>query len=285
MPKGDFKALKAECASEFELYRGPREWKPGLNTHRFNMEEALSRIEGDYILILEDDDYYAPTYIEEMVKLLSQADIVGEVNAKYYNLKIPGFRQMGNTHHASLAQTGITKDALPYLQAAVDSGELYFDIHLWRAAFQHKIPMRIFANKNLCVGMKGLPGRAGIGAGHRMEGYRKDYGLEKLTEWLGADAEIYKPFITENYDRPERKLLPRKSPPTARFAVPGAGNGQTNERPALRGNVTGASIPQQQRPSPSSSGTKHLLPGTSGMPESVQGSVWVKGRAPAKPAA
>ena len=66
-----------------------------------------------------------------------------------------------------------------------------------------------------------------------------DYGLEKLTEWLGADAEIYKPFITENYDRPERKLLPRKSPPTARFAVPGAGNGQTNERPALRGNVTG----------------------------------------------
>ena len=73
------------------------------------MEEALSRIEGDYILILEDDDYYAPTYIEEMVKLLSQADIVGEVNAKYYNLKIPGFRQMGNTHHAPLLRPELLK--------------------------------------------------------------------------------------------------------------------------------------------------------------------------------
>ncbi len=187
---------------EMELYAGPVKWKINFNTQRFNMSEALSHVKGDKILVIEDDEYYKPTYIEEMSKLLDVVPVAGEGNAKYFHLGVPGFKEMNNYRHASLCQTGLRKEMLPYLERAVDSGELYFDIHFWKAVDAAKVPSAILAEKNLCIGIKGMPGRENLGAGKRLRDYQLDPNLVKLKEWLGADADNYLPYIKKRtYER------------------------------------------------------------------------------------
>lgn len=179
----------------FELYAGPRKWEEGINTQRGNLEKALEHVKGDYILVIEDDECYHPQYVEMMVKYLRFAEIVGESNAKYYNLAIPGFQEMGNFRHASLCQTGIRASLLSMLKKAVGSGQLYFDIHLWGQVHEKRTPCVLFSNANLCISMKNMPGRPGIGIGHQIKGYHVDPKLVKLDEWCGAYASNYHPFI------------------------------------------------------------------------------------------
>lgn len=180
---------------ECEMYAGPQIWQVDLNTQRGNTLEALKYVKGDKVIIFEDDDWYSPTYLQEMVDLLDHAPIVGEANSKYYHIGLPGWKENHNVGHSSLCQTGIRKELLPHLKLAVDSGELYFDIHLWRQVREQKIPHILFAEKNLCIGIKGMPGRTGIGSGHKIKDYFLDPNLVKLKEWLGADAANYFPFI------------------------------------------------------------------------------------------
>lgn len=182
------------------------------------MEEALSHVKGDCVAIIEDDDYYAPNYLENMVRALETADLVGLSNNKYYNLNIPGFREMGNFRHSSLCSTALKASILPMLQAAVDSGELYFDVHLWQAAIQNKVHFTLIANSTLCIGIKGMPGRPGVGVGHRNTGYSIDTNLAKLKEWLGNDAaELYMPYIKKVITAPVKQVA---TPKPAAKAVP-----------------------------------------------------------------
>jgi hypothetical protein len=45
---------------------------------------------------------------------------------------------------------------------------------------------------NTVVGIKGLPGRKGLGLGHRPDHrFTPDPDFAKLREWIGADAEHY----------------------------------------------------------------------------------------------
>jgi hypothetical protein len=190
----------------YELYAGPQKWQEGLNTQRSNMVEALSHVKGDYILIMEDEDFYKPDYIEVMMKLLQSTDIVGGANSRYYHVGVPGWKEMHNYNHASLCETGLKKKVLPLLLDAVNSGELFFDVCLWRKVHEKKIPYILHAESNLVVGMKGMPGRAGIGVGHKVKDYLIDSGMLKLKEWLGADADNYLPFIKSRvYERRDTK--------------------------------------------------------------------------------
>lgn len=180
---------------KIRYFRGPRKWEEGLNTQRFNMEEAIKHVRSDYVFFLEDDDLYKPRYIDIMLNLLWYADIAGEAKSKYYHLGIPGFKEMHNYRHASLCQTAIKRSLLPMVKAAVDSGELYFDIHLWNQVHANRIPYILLAESNLVIGIKGMPGRAGIGVGHKNKDYLLDPGLVKLKEWCGEYASNYSDFL------------------------------------------------------------------------------------------
>lgn len=193
-----------------EYYKGPRIWSQGVNTHRFNMEMALSKVKGQVIINFEDDDHYAPTYIETMLSILQYADIVGESNVKYFNLQVPGYKEMRNYTHSSLCSTAVTRKAVPLLAEAVNSGDLYFDIVLWKKAHEAKIPMALYSNLNLVVGIKGMPGRPNIGAGANKKDYLVDQKLVKLQEWIGEDAaDNYLPFARKLNER--RNTSPGKS--------------------------------------------------------------------------
>lgn len=177
--------------------RGPRVWQAGLNTQRFNMEEAMKHLPSDtgYIFVIEDDDYYAPNYIEVMVGLLRHAEIAGLSNSRYYGLHVPGSITMHNYGHASLSQTAIRASLIPELISSINSGDLYIDIVLWRQAREKFKSLVLLANTSLSVGIKGMPGRMGITGSHRDRKYFHDPVQAVLKSWLGADFALYTPYI------------------------------------------------------------------------------------------
>lgn len=175
-----------------------------------NIKTALKYIKGDVILFIEDDEYYAPRYIETMLEKIQNYEIVGLCRSKYYNLRTKRYYVNPNLGHASLAQTGLKVKNLRVLESVID-GDAFIDVRLW-AAFGGKsrsdnkmiVPAKGIQVGNgkgilfddglkdcLYVGMKGMPGRVGIGAGHRSNGGIPDRNNEMLKIWMPNDYETY----------------------------------------------------------------------------------------------
>lgn len=174
-----------------EMYKGPKPWRQGINTQRPNMDEALKYVKGDVIFTIEDDDCYAPNYIEMMIFFLQKFDVVGQANSRYYNIKERQYKEWNNYRHCSLNETALKKSKLDLLDRAVNSGNMYFDIALWEIVRNEKHSHLIFSHLGLVTGMKGLPGKAGIGGGHhdlKEQGFKADSLFEKLREWVGPDS-------------------------------------------------------------------------------------------------
>jgi len=57
-----------------------------------NMYDALIRTKYHKILVMEDDDWYHPTYVEIMWKRLHKKQLVGEIPATYYHIKDQSYR-------------------------------------------------------------------------------------------------------------------------------------------------------------------------------------------------
>lgn len=187
----------------YHYVRPEKLWRPGINTQRLNLDLALPLVTGDKIFFIEDDDYYAPNYLEFYSHLLNHFNVVGETNAKYYNLKYQCYKEMGNYKHSSLCQTAITKKALPLMDEAINSGELYIDTVFWEKVKRKNLSHLLFYDANLSIGIKGMPGREGIGIGHTPKGFISDTQLSKLKMWIGAEAKAYEPFIP-------RAIMPAK---------------------------------------------------------------------------
>lgn len=187
--------------------RGPKIWQPRFNMQRLNMMAALEKVEGDYIFIIEDDDAYKPTYLEVMLKLLKQFPIVGEGGANYYHIANRMYKEHRNFKHASLCQTGLIAAALPILDQAVNSGEIYFDVVLWKLAHENGYKPLLFLGQNLVTGIKGMPGRGNIGVGGLPKDYIKDPDFSKLKELVGdRDANFYI-NLTKNKELWKDKML------------------------------------------------------------------------------
>jgi len=191
----DYQKEPTKCTMGQEYVPGPLQWKDGINTQRPNMDVGLARAKGDFIFVFEDDDWYAPTYIETMLWLLEKYPVVGEGNNKYYNIKTQSFKEWNNFKHASLCSTALRKSHQELLYKAIHSGELFMDINFWLRCRHQNVPAVIFMNVNLGVGMKGLPGRHGIGAGHdpATQGFSPDKDWQQLESWIGkTDTQVYK---------------------------------------------------------------------------------------------
>ena len=158
-------------------------WTAGKNTQARNLAAGLAVIgNGERVAVWEDDDYYAPGYLADVDRWLESADIVGEPRARYYNVATGKGRQLHNDKHASLCSTAVKGEGLALLRHAVKRRQTYIDMDLWR---QHA-SKRLFPTAHV-VGIKGLPGRGGIGVGHR-----DDFGHAiNLRDWIGEDAALY----------------------------------------------------------------------------------------------
>lgn len=176
------------------LYRQPKRDDP-KHTLNLNMEMALWNSWGDVILFMEDDEYYAPGYVEAVVNKIQGHEIAGICKSKYYNVAHSRYFINPNMKHASLAQTCIVKEAIPILDSVL-RGDPFIDIRLWSAmGLKESGGKGVLFNDGikdcLYVGIKGMPGRKGIGAGHKPASGILDKGNLVLKAWMPRDYQVY----------------------------------------------------------------------------------------------
>lgn len=163
-------------------------WQPGMNTQALNLLAGLDWVgPDDKVVIVEDDDHYAPDWLAHVDKQLDGFELVGEMRARYYNTAQMRGRQLQNEKHASLCATALQGAAIDQLRQLCLPDVTFIDMHLWRGTAIKKL-----FTGNRVVGIKGLPGRGGIGMGHKPD-FRgtPDPSGELLRSWIGQDAEAY----------------------------------------------------------------------------------------------
>lgn len=166
-----------------EVVRPQPYWEPGQNTQARNLAAGLAVIRNDArVAVIEDDDYYGPGYLSDVDRWLDRADLVGESHARYFNVATGRGRAMSNDRHASLCSTAVKGTGLAALRIAVKRRRTFIDVDLWSM----HVPKALFHTEHV-VGIKGLPGRGGIGGGHR-DTFGKPM---RLSDWLGEDANLY----------------------------------------------------------------------------------------------
>lgn len=171
-----------------EVLRPEPFWQPGQNTQSRNLRAAFDCIsDEERIVFIEDDDWYSPNWLAIVDTQLAQADLVGERLAFYYNIRLKQYQQLRNGSHSSLCSTAIKGKAIAIFKSVCQANHKFIDIALWRTP----MPRRLFTSWEV-IGIKGLPGRGGIGMGHQAQPHFKpDPSGAVLRKMVGADADLY----------------------------------------------------------------------------------------------
>ena len=163
-------------------------------------------IKTDSVAIIEDDDWYAPNYLEYMVGKLSQGDIVGEGRTIYYNVALRRWAVHTNMTHCSLCATGFNRRTFQAFYNEAACLDPFVDMRFWERASQRFTRLIYDPDRQLCgrtfVGIKGMPGKRGYSTSHNPDdpNHRnafQDLDLTKLRSWIGDDADAYAPFYVQ----------------------------------------------------------------------------------------
>ena len=168
-------------------------WEAGQNTQQANLQAGIVRYRQlghkTPIVFVEDDDWYHPNWLSKCAEELKYAPLVGEKRARYYQILYAGYNQFENNRHACLRASAIRGSAIDYFENLIRTYHKYYDMKMW-AEFR---PWHLFQG-NLTLGIKGLPGRAGITDWHRLRGDRMDPCDKVLREWVGEDFPMYERY-------------------------------------------------------------------------------------------
>lgn len=153
------------------------------------------------VFIIEDDDYYKANYLTEMVNRMANFSLIGETNTIYYNVKFRQYCDNNNRQHSSLFQTAFSVDIIPLVLTCLN--HKFIDAELW-AKCQNKY---LFHAGMLSLGIKGMAGRGGIGAGHgRGMAFLNDSAGQYLNQIIGEDARRYEQYYSSN-SVPQHRLF------------------------------------------------------------------------------
>jgi hypothetical protein len=199
--------------------RAPWTWTEGMNTQAALMALGLRRAmehgaEQRPVLIVEDDDYYPKQYLVSMEdgfrKVRPECAAVGYMRAWYYDVRARTWKAMYNIAHASLCETGVIGRAVHELLRICDERARhphrkgFIDIDLWNRMHQMYRKGIVYLMDQVPgarpIGIKGMPGRAGVGSGDRPNGgWTPDHDLAWLRRHIGdEDAEAYRRFGTDH---------------------------------------------------------------------------------------
>ena len=189
-----------------KIYPTPK-WKQGENTQARNIREGLKvikKLKPEIIFIIEDDDYYRPCYLSEMVKRMGTYDLIGESHTVYYNAVSRRYHVNENKEWSSLFQTAFKPSLIPKFDLCY--GRKFIDHHLFNIT-ENKLTFRA---GNLGVGMKGMPGRGGIGAGHDILSLTPDLDMSVLKAFIGSDSVYYERFYNPEEVAKQEKIHAKK---------------------------------------------------------------------------
>ena len=136
-------------------------WQPGQNTQARNLLAGLDRVqEGVKVVVIEDDDMVAPYWLSQCAEWLDHDDLVGEAPTLYRHVN--GREKLMNNKTPSLCQTAMKGPAIDRFRRVLETHKTAIDFNLWKGGG------KVYPNSGGVIGIKGLPGRPGIGIGHRM---------------------------------------------------------------------------------------------------------------------
>jgi len=174
----------------------PYDEKPDL-TQRVRLGFETLRHEVDCVLIMENDDYYCPNYIESMVygwDKMNRPEIFGINSTIYYHIKTKEYRILQHNKRASLMSTLISTNAR--FEWCADN-EVFLDIKLWGQLEGATVKQDL--DRPLAIGIKHGQGLCG-GTGHTTLRYKE----------TDSDDSYLKQRVTEdsfNFYRQVAKLL------------------------------------------------------------------------------
>lgn len=164
--------------------------RPVPLSFRGNVCAGLCRVETERVAIWEDDDFYPPDWLQFLIDQFDAgAELIGQARAKYYHLPTRRYRIMKNHAHASLCQSAFVRRISDWLDHRCRTrGGTFIDLDLWK---RWRVPgtQAFLADASTVIGIKGLPGKSGIGIGHRLgDGNRFDADGSILRSWCGDEA-------------------------------------------------------------------------------------------------
>lgn len=197
--------IPLEDTEGFEYYR--REPQPNDYKHTLclNLALALTKVKYSKIIIMEDDDWYSPIYIDYMSNLLEKTDLVGLGNLIFYYPSLKKYMEKGTVKQPALAQTAFKKEMIPILQDICKKALNIPDLHnkglvdtvLWKYPIDKSKKMIVYCDKYLTMGMKGMPGRIGLTTHHNKTNakYKDDVDCKLLKSIINKDFDLYSKII------------------------------------------------------------------------------------------
>ncbi len=194
----DVEKIAVSSSVETMVIYPPKMWIAGSNTLSRNILAALPHVIYERVIFAEDDDFYSPSHVATLSEWLFKYELVGNPTSRYYHIPSGRYRIMANCGVASLGQTGMRASLIPLLEEICETTD-FIDFRLWSEFRNRGNGTAILTSDKTCVGIKGLPGRRGIGVGHRPndnpDQWTADSDKEVLRSWIGDDIELYREFM------------------------------------------------------------------------------------------
>lgn len=152
--------------------------------------QIIKSMSADIVIMIGDDDYYASTYVEDMMHYMEGVDVAGSTRAIYIHPEY-GLLQLGNKNYSAMESTAMrTGEPLLIFRdvcgaMAKEPESMYWvDKRFWDAVHESRLTCRLFAwespTQYLMYNLKGhASGRPGIGGSHRKKGIYANVALEK----------------------------------------------------------------------------------------------------------
>jgi len=168
------------------------------HTLSVNTLAALEHVTQDRIVIIEDDDWYAPIYAEFLLPHLETADMVGLNTIRYYHLLESQWKHGRPPKHTAFAQTAFKRGhAMEHLKAVCESNvpeirEKGVVDRYWWQTFEGSKKL-IQDHPCMHIGLKGGFGRPGLAEGHQRNDpdYKLDAQKVYLKNNMGPDSFYY----------------------------------------------------------------------------------------------
>lgn len=194
-----------KATGEFEYHRRVPTANDYTHTLCLNLLMALRFVKNDKIIIMEDDDWYHPTYIDYMSKLVEKADLVGLGNLAFYYPKIYSYLEKRTVKQPAFSQTAFREPIIPILEEICARapqeynlcGKGLIDEYLW------KHPLQTFKKERkvkLTVSLKTSSGKI-IPAGTVFDNPVPEGLIKKAEKQQGAT------FVYEDYEYQANKLI------------------------------------------------------------------------------
>lgn len=139
------------------------------------------------IIIMEDDEYYAPNYVERCLQALTEVEMVGFAPSHYIHVVDRTYRCMHNASFASLAATAWLPSVTPCVKELIHRNDPYLDGLLWNT-WEGSYGIVDNTSEPVNVSFKGLPGARGIGVSHSEKIGGVDWQMTKLRKMVNREA-------------------------------------------------------------------------------------------------